>query len=188
MTASDGDIARQVLAGDSDAFAQLVDRYQHRVFALALMLVRDRAAAEDVTQDAFVRAYVHLAQYESHRPFYPWMAAIAVRIAQNRWRTSARASRQTSVELAATIEGFSPAGTVLDDLVDAERRRGAWRAVAELPAGERACVFLHYRQELPLKEVARVLGVTTGTVKTLLFRARRHLREQLTTGKGPQRP
>ena len=63
-------------------------RYQGRLFGLVLMMVREPAAAEEVTQDAFVRAYTHLDRYDQ-RPFYPWLATIAVRLAQNRLRAMA---------------------------------------------------------------------------------------------------
>ena len=71
-----------------------------------------------------------------------------------------------------------PLGTVIAD----EESRRLWDAVQGLPGGERAAVLLFYRQELKIREAARLLGVSSGTVKTLLFRARRHLREALGAG------
>ena len=65
-------------------------RYQGRLFGLVLMMVRQPAGAEEVTQDAFVRAYTHLHHYDDQRPFYPWLASIAVRLAQNWLRQHGR--------------------------------------------------------------------------------------------------
>lgn len=79
--------------GDRDAFNQIVGRYQRRLFGLTLMMVRQPTAAEEVTQDAFIRAFTFLDRYDADRPFYPWLAAIAVRLAQSwlrrrgSWRT-----------------------------------------------------------------------------------------------------
>jgi RNA polymerase sigma-70 factor (ECF subfamily) len=151
-----------------------VDKYQGRLFGLALMILRDRSAAEEITQDAFIRAYTHIAQYDTRRPFYPWLATIAVRLSQNRLR-GGRAQ-----VLAIDDAGPSPeADTALDMLLADERNRRLWRAVATLPYGERTAVILFYNQEMSVRDIATALGVTAGTVKTLLFRARRHLRSRL---------
>jgi len=139
-------------------------------------LLKDRAAAEEVTQETFIRAYLHLDSYDRERPFYPWLARIAFRQAQT-YR-----SRCRSGELSLTTELDSPAGTAdpLEDLIRNEQSRALWQEVYGLPAGERAAVVLFYRQELSVRQVAEALGVASGTIKTFLFRARRHLRRRLT--------
>ena len=83
MSDSDRDAVRAIRGGDREALAHLVQRYQTRLFGLVLMMVRRPGAAEEVTQDAFVRAFMHIDQYDDERPFYPWLAAIAVRLSQN---------------------------------------------------------------------------------------------------------
>ena len=178
MSASDRDVVRDVRRGDREAFGELVQRYQGRLFGLVLMMVREPGGAEEVTQDAFVRACIHLGQYDDGRPFYPWLAAIAVRLAQNWLRRHGRTVRREGTALETAIEpGASP--VALTGLIADERSRGLWRAVAALPSGERTAVILYYRDEMAVSDIARALGVTTGTIKTLLFRARRHLRERV---------
>jgi RNA polymerase sigma-70 factor (ECF subfamily) len=78
----------------------------------------------------------------------------------------------------------------LNSLLADERDREIWRAVAALPSGERTAVILYYREDMTVRDIAHALGVTVGTVKTLLFRARRHLRVRLqaTTAIGETRP
>jgi RNA polymerase sigma-70 factor (ECF subfamily) len=175
VSASDGDIVRQVRRGDRDAFGTLVRAYQGRLFGLVLMMVREPAGAEEVTQDAFVRAYAHLDAYDEHRPFYPWLATIAVRLAQNWLRNHGRSVRHEGASLE-TVQEPGAAPEALAAVIASERNRELWKAVAALPSGERTAVMLYYRDDMAVRDIASALGVTTGTIKTLLFRARRHLR------------
>ena len=189
MIDSDRDAVRAVRGGDREALAHLVRRYQGRLFGLVLMMVRRPAAADDVTQDAFVRAYIHLDQYDDRRPFYPWLAAIAVRLSQNYLHQQARSTNREGVALDDAPEPASDARALKGLLAD-ERDREIWRAVAALSSGERTAVILYYREDMTVRDIAHTLGVTVGTVKTLLFRARRHLRVRLqaTIAIGETRP
>ena len=180
MSDTERDVVGSVQAGNAEAYGQLVRRYQRRLFGLVLMMVRDRAGAEEVTQDAFVRAYTQLRHYDQRRPFYPWLATIAVRLAQNWLRSHARALRREGTALDHASEPGA-AGSALTALIADERSRALWRAVASLSSGERTAVLMYYRDEMPVRDIARALGVTSGTIKALLFRARRHLRERVQT-------
>ncbi len=166
---------RAVRHGDSQAFAQVVERYQRRLFGLALMLTRQPSAAEEVAQDAFVRAFTHMDGYDECRPFYPWLATIAVRLAQNWLTRNARLAAREGCGLDADLDSVTVSDPLAALIAD-ERGRRLWRSVAALPSGERAAVLLYYRQELSVRDIARALGVTDGTVKTYLFRARQRLR------------
>ena len=175
----DGQDRQSILAvrdGDPNAFGLLVKRYQKRLFGLTMMMLRDPSVAEEITQDAFVRAYTHLHLYDDRRPFYPWLATIGVRLAQTRLARRARRHQHEESEPTPGSEPTSdddPLGEILAD----ESGRELWQAVADLPAGERTAVFLYYRQDMKVNDIARALGVTAGTVKTMLFRARKKLRE-----------
>ena len=177
MSESDGEVVAAVRRGDRDAFAQLVHRYQGRLYALVLMMVRQPPGAEEVTQDALVRAYTHLDRYDAGRPFYPWLATIAVRLAQNWLRSHGQAVRREGTSIDDAPEPGADDARLAELIAD-ERSRELWRAVAALSSGERTAVILYYRDELPVAAIAQALGVTNGTIKTLLFRARRHLRER----------
>ncbi len=169
---------RAVRAGDRDAFGRLVERYSRRLFGLTLMMVRSPAAAEDLSQEAFVRAFTHLDAYDDRRPFFPWLATIAVRLSQNWLARQGRVRDREGVELDESREPAASADA-LESVIADERARGLWRSVASLPSGERTAVMLHYREGMTVTEIARALGVTSGTVKTQLFRARRRLRAVL---------
>ena len=173
------DIVQRVRAGDVDAFGQIVKGYERLVLALAVMILRNREGADDVTQDAFVRAFERLDLYDVRRPFYPWLATITMRLSRN-WlaRHSPGARRETPIQPESSAYA-SAAPAALDVLVAEDEGRHLWRLVERLPLGERTAVVLHYRQELSVSEVASAIGVTAGTVKTLLFRARQHLRASL---------
>jgi RNA polymerase sigma-70 factor (ECF subfamily) len=168
-----------VRRGDREAFGRVVEMYQRRLFGLALMMTRDPSGAEEVAQDAFVGAFQHLDAYDARPPVSPRLSTIAVRLAQNWLVRRARVRRREGAEL--IPEHDAPAAAdPLGDLLDDEADRRLWRSVAALPSGERTAVILFYRQEMSVQEVARVVGVSTGTIKTLLFRARRRLRQLLT--------
>ena len=87
--------------GDRHAFDQLVTLFQRQLFGLSLMMVRDPGGAEEVTQDAFVRAFIQLDCYDERRPFYPWIATIAVRLAQTWLRKHGRENVPGSCKLLA---------------------------------------------------------------------------------------
>ena len=134
MSASDREIVERVLRGDRDGFGELVHRYQGRLFGLVLMMLRRRDAVDDVAQDTFVRAFTHLHQYDRTRPFYPWLATIAVRLAQNRLRHEARSSVRDGESLRGSDElAAAPANA---ELLADERARQVWKAVATLSSGE----------------------------------------------------
>jgi RNA polymerase sigma-70 factor (ECF subfamily) len=180
------DAIRAVRGGNIEAFGRIVDRYQRRLFALGLMLTRDPAAAEELAQDAFVRAFTHLDAYDERRPFYPWVATITVRLAQNWLAQRMRAMARDGHQAFSERNGVAADGP-LDALIADEDGRRLWRAVAALPCGERTAAILYYRQDMRVAEIARALGVTSGTVKTLLFRARQRLRETVAAEREDER-
>ena len=171
----------EVRAGRRDAYERVIELCQSRLLSFAVSLLKDYGAAQELTQDAFVRAYRYLDRFDDRRPFYPWLATIAFRLAQDRWQQQRRDRELAQRYGAASEEGVAHDDPLRKVITDEESSR-LWQAVEGLPGGERAAVLLFYRQELKIREAARVLGVSSGTVKTLLFRARRHLRKALGTG------
>lgn len=170
------DVAR-VRAGDVEAFAALVDRHQGRILAhLARLVGRDDA--EDLAQDAFVRAYQALDRYDPAYPFRGWLLVIASRLAANH-RSRHRERPAGEGILDAEGPGRDPAAAVAeaDALHDLQRRIDA--ALAELPSDARALYELRFRQDLPIADLAHHFAISENALKVRVHRLRGQLAKRL---------
>ena len=170
---ADHDLAtdqRGFTAGDVHAFERLFRRYQADVSFWALRLVRDRAAAEDITAEAFWRAWRSRTRYDPARPFRPWVRRIAVNLAIGHLQ-HAQPSTELPVSLAAPAAG--------DGVLTAETRRHIVEAFEALPAKLRAAATLALVEERAHAEIAEVLGISLSAVKARVSRAARVLRRRL---------
>lgn len=157
--------------GDVEAFRLLVERHAGRVQALALRIVRSAADAEEVAQDAFVRAWLALPRFRGESSFATWLHRITVRRALDRVETlKLRHTREQGLEAADTLAAAT--GKAPDP-----RRRRLERLIASLPPWQRAAVTLYHLEDRAVEQVAMILGVPEGTVKTHLSRARAALRQ-----------
>ena len=177
------------LARDLDgSFETLVVAHQRLVFGLALRVVGDRADAEEVAQDTFVRAYHALAGYEAERVaamrLRPWLAQIALNLARNRVRRRPPPHRPLEDGDGQPLAVAAPAAAEPAELAERRVERDVWVGLlAGLPRGQREAVVLRHVEGLPYAEVAEVLGRPVGTVKTHVHRGVRQLRERLEAGK-----
>ncbi|HEU4724788.1 MAG TPA: sigma-70 family RNA polymerase sigma factor [Candidatus Eisenbacteria bacterium] len=172
-------------AGESAAFAVLVERYRDRAYGLAVRIVRSAPDAEEVAQDAFVSAWRSLGAFRGDAAFATWLYRIVWRKALDRVeRLRTRGRREVAVDDPARVEAESAlhspgaagglgggAGGVTAD--DASRLE---RLLATLSELSRAVVTLYYYEDRSVSDVAAALGIPEGTVKTHLFRARAALR------------
>jgi len=162
-------------AGDERAFAVLVERHRDRAYALALRMLRLPAEAEEVAQDAFVRAWRALPGFRGDAKFSTWLHRIVVRRCLDRAVVlRSRRGRETELELAP--EPVAAADAALDPEQRARAARLA-HLMTELTETQRLVVTLFYHQDRSLEDVARTLGLPENTVKTHLHRARAVLRE-----------
>jgi RNA polymerase sigma factor (sigma-70 family) len=158
----------QFARGDLDAFESLFREYQGEVFGWIVRIVRDRAAAEDLTLETFWRLYRAHARFDPRREFGPWARRIATHTAID-YLKRARPEVELTDGLASTAA----------ETPDPRLREAVRRAFFELPAKLRAVATLSIVEEAPQREVAEALGISLGTVKSRTFRAIRLLRQKL---------
>ena len=159
--------------GDSEAWYRLVGAHQEAVFRLAYLLLRDASDAEDVAQEAFVRAFRALGTFDPERPLRPWLLRIASNLAHNRRRSLGRYLEALKrLYSAPEATSTSPADT-LGKRWEAET---LWSAIKHLKPAEQEVVYLRYFLELSEAEMAVAMNVAPGTVKSRLHRAMGRLR------------
>lgn len=184
---TDEAIVARVRAGERDLYAVLMRRHNPRVYRVARSIVRDEAEAEDVMQEAYVRAFEHLHAFEGRSRFSTWLTRIAVHEALGRVRKRRRfASLEDDVDEASmtTSETTSPERQTSDG----EVRRLLEDAVDRLPEEFRTTFVLRMVEGLTSGEAADCLGVPEETVRTRLFRARNRLQEILAEAFEPVAP
>lgn len=184
-------LIKKVKKGDQQAFAELVDRYKNGVFAICFRMVGNTQEAEDLSQEAFIRAYNHIDQYDHERKFSTWLFRIATNLSIDFLRR-----RKTSVSLDAVVpgtEGLS-LNTILPDngelpdeqMVRRENEEMVQSEIKKLPEKYRSAVVLKYIEDLSLKEISDIMDIPVGTVKTRIHRGREMLRKNMTAGGGGQ--
>lgn len=164
----------QALTGSQAAYRELVRRYQGPVLNLVAQMIRERSEAEDLTQEVFVKAFARLGTYDTTRRFASWV----FKIAHNHTIDHLRRARPDTLSLSADEHPELPAAAMASPLELVERTALADdldAAVQRLRVEYREAIQLRYREDLSLEEIADVLAVPEGTVKTYLYRARKEL-------------
>ena len=169
--------------GDHDAYEALLRMHEHVAFRTAYAIVGSAADAEDVTQDAFVKAYNALPRFRTGSPFRPWLLRIVSNEARNRRRTLGRRAHLLT-RAAHEAASDDPARSPEADLLDAERRDELFAAIARLKDDERVAIVARYFIGLSDEETAAALGVRRGAVKMRVFRALERLRAELGVADG----
>ena len=173
-------------SGDVEAAAALMERYQHRLYRYLLRLVHQPDAAEDLFQQTWVRVMERIASYNPELKFDGWLFALAHNLAVDylrRYRPESLDEPLPSGDLRSEVIAGS-ARSALEQLLERERAGGLAEAVAELPFSFREVLTLRFEEEMQLEEIAGVLALPLGTVKTRLHRALKHLRRTLDTKLG----
>jgi len=166
-------IARS-LEGDAGAFGVLVERHEQAAFRAAWLILRDAGLAEDVAQEAFVRAYRQIGRFRQGAPFRPWLLRIVTNLALNEAR--ARGRRAGLLSRAASVLSHDTAPSPHAQAVAEDDAAALLRAIGELPEEDRVVLHLRYFLDLPEREIAVAIGKPAGTVKSRLHRAGRRLR------------
>ena len=175
--------------GDNTAFDQLVTRYWDRIYAMVNQLLRNAQDAEEVTQDAFIRAHRGLVNFRGDSAFSTWLYQIATNLARNRYWYWWRRKRDQSISFDApfgpdnesTIADIIPSEqeTPEDATVTQEFVNRVAQCMELLNEKHREILILRNVQNLSYEEIAEILGISVGTVKSRIARARESLREKL---------
>lgn len=163
--------------GDARAFEEMVIRYQHRVFGVALRMLGRRAEAEEVAQEAFLRAHRSVGGFRGDAKLSTWLYAITSRLCLNRLASADR--RRVRHDEEALARAADEGASATDQLERREREAAVHRAIAELSAERRLVLVLCDLEGLSYEEIAHALEMPVGTVRSRLHRARMDLREKL---------
>lgn len=176
MSNSDHDIVQQVLAGNREAFAHLIERYKTRIFQTTYRMLKNREDAEDAAQDTFVRAYRGLAKFRADAAFATWLYKICYNVCLNCLEKRRNAKpRAAEAELARLPDPDAPDHV----FADRERKTMVEDALEDLPEHFRSVLILYHAQQLSYQQIAEILNLPINTVKTHLFRGRALLRRRI---------
>ncbi len=176
----------RVQKGDKTAFDLLVKKYQHRIAKLVSRYVRDRSEVEDVTQEAFIKAFRAIRGFRGESAFYTWLYRIAINTAKNYLVSQSR--RPSTLEVETYEEGVGSNGAIanLSEETTPERilladeiARTVQRAMAALPEDLRTAITLRELEGLSYDEIAEVMDCPIGTVRSRIFRAREAIDQDL---------
>ena len=189
VTSAEDVLVRRVQNGDSDAFFELVRPYERTVFLTALSLVRNDADAEDVAQEAILKAFKNLARFRQEAKFSTWLIQIAINEAKMRLRKDRRHLYESIDEGRLGDEGdyipkdFADWREIPSEALEQkELRKALTKALDSLPEKYRTVLILRDVQHLSIAETAQVLGLSEANVKTRLSRARLQMRDALAPG------
>jgi RNA polymerase sigma-70 factor (ECF subfamily) len=183
--ATDQSLVSRVQRGDKGAFDLLVLKYQHKVVKLVMRYVRSPAEAEDVAQEAFIKAYRALPQFRGESAFYTWLYRIAINTAKNHVAARDRSPVEYDLDLQNNEESWdmqarlkdpdTPEGLALTD----EIRSTVNSAIESLPQDLRTAIVLRELEGMSYEEIATAMDCPVGTVRSRIFRAREAIDKRL---------
>ena len=171
-------LINKVINGESNAYAELVDRYKHMVYTLAIKIVKNHEDAEEVAQDTFIKAYSSMKYFKGDSKFSTWLYKIAYYGSLDYLKKNKRRVETTKFDIS---EEFNIAS--MDDALEGmeakERTEMIKHAIQELPGEDAVLITLYYFEMQSMKEISQVMGLAPNTVKVRLFRGRKRLAQIL---------
>ncbi len=175
---------KQVKNGDQDAFSEIIELYKDKVYQLCYRMLGNSHEAEDVAQEAFIRAFINIESFHIEKKFSTWIFRIATNLSIDRIRKKkpdyfldAELSKSEGLTMYSQVANDSPLPE--DELVSLELQQIVQEEILKLPEKYRAVVVLKYIEELSLKEISDILELPISTIKTRIHRGREALRKQL---------
>ncbi len=185
-TVSDHELIDRTISGDHSSFAELIRRYQDRLYRSMLHEVGCSHIAEDIVQEAFVNAYRRLDTFAHQSQFYSWLYRIALNLRHTYHRKNARLSLLNDCNFRSDLQedkGDSPSKSMQRQ----ENRNAVRNALEKIEERHRRILILREFEEFDYNTIAKILGIELGTVRSRLHRARTRLREELKSQYGDDR-
>jgi RNA polymerase sigma-70 factor (ECF subfamily) len=178
---NDNEIISQVLSGNQQAYAVLVNRYQNYVFTLSLRMVKSREDAEEVAQDVFIKAYKYLADFRGASKFTTWLYTIVNNTSISFLRKKKLDIRSLDNEKVFEVADNQDSGMRANLVEQKSRIAMVNEAINLLSPADAEIVTLFYKAEQSLEEMAQILGIEVNAAKVRLHRARTRLKEKMET-------
>ena len=178
---NDNEIISQVLSGDQQAYAVLVNRYQNYVFTLSLRMVKSREDAEEVAQDVFIKAYKYLADFRGASKFTTWLYTIVNNTCISFLRKKKLEIHSLDNEKVFELADNNDSGMRANLVKQKSRIAMVKKAIGLLNPADAEVVTLFYQAEQSLEEMAQILGIEVNAAKVRLHRARTRLKEKMET-------
>ena len=181
MEQNDAQLIQRILQGDQEAFTPLVKKYQKGVHALVWRKIGDFHIAQEITQDAFLKAYQKLGTLKNPNQFPGWLYVIAANLANDYLRKNRLPMESLDADNTNEVDKVSYSKYQADkqaEEADETRREIVKKLLQKLPESERTVMMMHYLGEMTIKSISEFLGVSQNTVKSRLSRARNRLRKE----------
>jgi RNA polymerase sigma-70 factor (ECF subfamily) len=178
---SDNEVISQILAGDQAAYGHLVNRYQNYVYTLALRMVKNREDAEEVAQDAFIKAYKYLADFKGASKFTTWLYTIVNNTGISFLRKKKLDIQSLDNENVFKTADNQDSGVRANTVEQKSKVNMVNKAISLLSGDDAQIITLFYKAEQSLEETAQVLGIEVNAAKVRLHRARTRLKQKMET-------
>ena len=185
MTTNDEKIINQIIAGDSNAFSVLVDRYKDLVFTLSLKMLKNREEAEEVAQDTFIKVFKSLSKFKGDSKFSTWIYKVTYNSCLDRLKKNKKHQLKVAID-EYTEHQVKTIDNALENMVEEERQQAIKGCLELLPPDDSFLLTLYYFEEQSLDEIAKVVGLTANNVKVKLFRSRKKLTSILKANLEPE--
>ncbi len=171
----DYELVKETLAGDNDAFAELLTRYKNLVFSVILRMINDAEEANDLAQEVFIKIYKNLDKYHPEYKFSTWV----IRIATNHVIDFRRKKKQDTISMDEMVYDIPDQNTPEKSYIKKERQKQIAGALQSLPDMYKIPIVLYHQQGLSYQEIADIIGEPLSKVKNRIFRGRKMLKEAL---------
>lgn len=173
-------IIEKVLDGDSQAFEMLILKYQSKLFATSMNVVKNRELAEDIVQEAFMKGFMKLDSLKNREQFYPWLKRIALNIALNHFEKEKRVMDvETEDDETSFFENIGSGESPEELTLKEELHRYVRNYVDSLPDKLRVVIVLREVEDMSYEEIAEMMNIPLGTVRSRLFNARQIIKDRL---------